>query len=285
MPPEGNGSGADDVTPNATFSDLSHAALEPFIVDGKLDGDKMLNSYVSAQDMVSRSVRIPGKDAGEEDQQKFNERMQEIGFYRVPAESDMMPLFDQLGRPEKADGYTFDIPEGVEEGDIDQSQNAFFADLAHSAGLTQQQAAHMYKGFMEASVNDHKATVDALNREWETVHKKWGTAVNDKMAAGDQFLTAMEQVVPGIGAYFKEQGLDKDPYVRQIMAEMAAYVNDTPIGDRDLTGGRMTAAEAAERISEIQNNPKHPWHNPQDPGHQAALDEVDRLYAIRHGVL
>ena len=53
------------------------------------------------------------------------------------------------------------------------------------------------------------------------------------------------------------------------------------IADKSNGTSVLTPAEAAIRLSEIRNNPKHPYNNPSDPAHEAARKTVRGLYEMK----
>src|SRR5262245_47203739 len=85
------------------------------------------------------------------------------GWMQVPDINDrdfdrkVGPLYDRLGRPRDAKGYTFDDPRDFEFTDADNEYRESFKPVAHRLGLTARQA----KGLAEWQISVAKLQRDA----------------------------------------------------------------------------------------------------------------------------
>jgi hypothetical protein len=159
------GAEAGSVTSAATadpFAGLDSGTLEWIGKAGIKDVGSLAAKARNAESLIGNSVRVPSDDATAEDWQKF---------------------YAKVGRPEKADGYEFKLPDGLPE---DLPYDAEFANefkaWAHETGLTPKQAQALHDKFvgktagmtaaqreaMTASMNERaiKAT-EGMEKAWK----------------------------------------------------------------------------------------------------------------------
>jgi hypothetical protein len=253
---------------------------DPSLQDFK-DVESLAKSYVSAQRMLGNSIRIPGEDAGEEARDAFYEKLQEVpGVAKLPDLDDADErnnFYNKLGRPEQADGYKYDIPEGL---DTDPDQLGSFSQIAHEIGLTKEQANKLV-GFeiqRQQQVNDQY--LSARDNAEEALREKWGadfdTRLQGAKAARDMYAqqnpAAMEQII--------NSELGNNPVIVELFSQ--AYVNMQEEGHVGATSNLkygITPEEALEQIQEIRDNSAHAFHHAEDPGHTAAVEKMKRLYS------
>lgn len=147
--------------------------------------------------LIGGSIRIPGKDATEEERNAF---------------------LDRLGRPKSAEAYDLPVPENLPEDLPYNGERANeFKGVAHKMGLTQSQIAGLHDWFVGSAVNDHQASTRA-NGERDAVSAKTATATLEKawgplsgetfqqnMALGHRALTDVGG--PELKAAFEARGL------------------------------------------------------------------------------
>lgn len=117
----------------------------------------------------------------------------------------MDPIYNKLGRPEKPEGYSFELePENADAELADWARKQF-----HAAGLTQEQAATNYKaikGLMtEALATEAKeaeiakqAGIDALKKEWGSTfdaNAKIATEAIDKLGLSAETVAKLRDLV------------------------------------------------------------------------------------------
>ena len=100
----------------------------------------LCKSYDHLKKLEGNSIRMPGKDAGVEDLDKFYSRLQEVpGVMRAPDYENpdaMAQFYTKLGRPAEPAGYEVKLGDG-EALDPSHIENA--RKIAHDAGLTTKQ--------------------------------------------------------------------------------------------------------------------------------------------------
>lgn len=145
--------------------------------------------------------------------EKFN-GANENDLIRLPkdraAEGAMDAVWNKLGRPESADKYieAIEFPDGVQ---VDKDRIGFYAEIAHKAGITQDQfkavaqADAEYWGKMIAEKEKQvQATQEA---EYNALMQEWGSKASEREELSRRGLRAL---LP--------QGVDKDDMISKIEA-------------------------------------------------------------------
>jgi len=102
--------------------------------------DDLVQSNMDLRKQVSTSVRVPGKDATDEETAAFNKAM---------------------GVPEKVEDYVFAMPEGVEATEADTAFQGHFAGVFHRIAMPATMAAELTAEFNTYTVEVQKATLAA----------------------------------------------------------------------------------------------------------------------------
>lgn len=223
----------------------------------------LVKNYDNAQrNMGADKVVIPGDHASEEDWTEF---------------------FAKVGRPESPDKYELEV-----KGEFDKDFLAAFKEQAHKAGVLPRQAQAMLNWYQEkvgelTSQQDEMTKTELKTRQ-EQLKQKWGGAYRQNLAAAEEayneYLTEDQQ------EYMKKIGLTTDPTIAEIFQTIAKKTlsEDRLRGSDDKKGfnATMTPDEAQAKINEIYGNPKHPYFTQGHPGHQAAVEEMTRLFDARN---
>ena len=108
-------------------------------------------------------------------------KAQSVGAIKVPAQDAPKEAWDQfykgLGRPESAEGYTFEKPSLPSGMRYDEAQEKWFRGLAHAVGLNTTQAKGIFEEWNKYQIGNvakaqegrkaaAKAATDALKAEW-----------------------------------------------------------------------------------------------------------------------
>ncbi|NDB93800.1 MAG: hypothetical protein EB165_04035 [Euryarchaeota archaeon] len=109
--------------------------------------EDLAKGYVNAQSMIGGSIRIPGKEAGQADWDKFYDRFKDVPGLTRYNPDDLSSLYEAAGRPPDHKGYGL---EGVSED---------FLKVAHEAGLNRQQVEALVNH--DNAVNEVHAQADA----------------------------------------------------------------------------------------------------------------------------
>lgn len=103
---------------------------------GMTDVAALAKSARESERLIGDRVKIPGKDATQEEKDKF---------------------LNLLGRPEKEDGYQFTAPKDLPEGlPYDGEKAKAFKGMAHKLGLNNEQAAALHDFYINEQVDAFK---------------------------------------------------------------------------------------------------------------------------------
>lgn len=220
------------------------------------DVDTLFKNYVHAQKRLGESIKIPGKDAAPEELNKF---------------------YSKLGVPETSEGYEVTAPELPEGLTFDDGMVGDFKKVSHDLKLTPRQVQGVldwYGGKLSSYINDQGEIYDQTEN---ALREELGAAYERKVALAARGIKALG----GQEGFdlFVASGLDRHPLgvkmaikIGEIMAESEAIpgeVDHVP-----------SSSAAQEELNAILSNPKHPYHNPEAPGHKEAFAKVTKLHEL-----
>ena len=245
----------------------------------------LAKSFVSAQRMLGNSVRIPTDDSAPEAKAEFFKKLETIpGVVRLPEDNDIEgrnQLLTKLGRPATADEYKLDLPEGTQE---DPTQLAEFKKLAFELGLNKKQAQELTDFNMKIKQSEHENLVKIHATNEASIKEKWGQDFDNRLTAAKLVVRSYAEKMPDEVKALVNSPLGNNPALLQILADFGKSLHETQAltGSEGLKFG-TTPQEALEKISEIQSNRGHAFHNAKDPGHNVAVEKMHRLYEAAYG--
>ena len=199
-------------------------------------------------------------------------------------------VFDKLGRPQTADGYTIDnsiYPEGFQ---VSEDREKAFREVAHSIGLLPSQAKALYEWNAKAEIAALNAITAAENAKAEETEallvrelgtkEKYDEYVNGAQAALKRFGGSPEEVQAFIDKF------GNDPLAIKVFGNVARnMMEDAALrGDKSFN---LMGGDAKTKVNSILNNADDPLHKAyfdrNNPQHQYAVDEVARLNEQIHG--
>lgn len=257
-----------DLLPDDLKTDPSLASVK--------DVSSLAKQFVDAQKHIGGSIRIPSDEAGQEDWDKFYEKINtKVGtLMRKPNMEDenaYLGVLKDMGMPETKDGYK--LPD-VEETDADFN---FVRDLAAESNLTPKQFEKAFKAY--------KAKVEGRNQETETrlkegrdnLMREWGVTFDEKQAKAIN--TLKQTGAPADLIKAAEEGKVSadtlkwaDTIAKSLGSEGAPSIEDGKGGST-----KMTPDEAQQMVREIMNNKEHAYWNSRDPGHKKAIERMVEL--------
>lgn len=235
----------------------NHATLTKFksVVD-------LAKSHLNAQDMIGRKgIILPREGASEE----------EIGDF-----------YNKLGRPETVEGYKLDevqLPEGV---NIDDNIRSEFLKAGHKEGFTNKQMNFLLKWQIENMGNQAKLTSENEQKEIEAaetdLRKEYGNAYEANIALAQKVINKFGDEASKEAL---KEGVGNDPRLIRMVVNIAKGMSEDTLGEGTAIMTK-TPGEAQKEISQIRNNPKHPYHIPGHVEHQAALKQMRDLYEMAY---
>ncbi len=275
-----------DITPTPEETEAKswqeEAGIEnPRFNDFKSPAD-LAKSYTELERMQTNHVRFPSEDAGEEDVQKFNDKMVERGYYKMPTDPDAQrDVLKLMGTPAEPSGYELPEIEGIE---LDAETEGEFKKVAHEAGLTVDQAKAVHTWLGSNLAADAQDTAKRAEEGMAELKGEWGQAFEHKLEANRNTVAMLEKKVPGLSNYFDqmaENGYDAN--MVRLMDAVTEVFGETGTAKYE-PRTTLTREEARARISEVQNNPKHPANpaNSDQRGYEQARADFMELYKIAH---
>lgn len=238
--------------------------------------DALAEGYLNAEKAIgSKRLAVPAADAKPE---------------------EWASVFDALGRPKDADGYTMPRIEGYEYTDADKAFQALARKQAHELGLTPKQFEGFAKFLTDTQVAQLKNATDALAAAQTAL----------KQEKGDKFDAFIEHANRGLTAAANAGKVDIEAFKQLRMAD-GSFVGDNPMmvrlfaafgdalgetgfegGQGDRGGGNAFASPATAK-AEIDRlygkdflDPKHPYNDAQNPQNAFWRKRVMDLEALAH---
>ena len=223
---------------------------------------EVIKSGLEAHKALGGSVRIPGKDAKDEDWQAYYSKL----------------------RPEKFEGAY--KPEWTDkefgaklEGPVLNTMLQGF----YEAGLHPRQVAHIMKAYEAGLAGEIKSGEQAA----QTARSGNVAALREKYK--DQFDTASNMTNraarrfggDGFVKLVKDLGLETDPVFFETFYNIGKAIHE----DSWHTGNAPTMLSrenAGNKVKEILNDSSHPYHHASHPQHAAAVEQMNGFRKIQH---
>jgi hypothetical protein len=192
-----------------------------------------------------------------------------------------------MGVPDSAEGYA--LPDVKLPGDMGNLtfNKASFQGIVHKYGLTPDQAKGLWTEYTNMSGNvyrSHIAQFEAkLNENINTLRSEWGDAYAGNVELGDMAISKLADSQE-MGEWLMAT-LSKHPYGMKFLAKVGNTFAENKVGDFQYKRFGMTPEEAQNEVAKIKTDPNHPYNSEKatDKDHQAAVDHVNRLFAISLG--
>lgn len=248
------------------------------------DLNGLVKSHLSAQEMIGKSVRIPGEDTDDETRERFFQDLAKVdGVIRIPTADDedgQKALWTKLGRPDDAKGYEFERPKDLPPGtDYSDDMETWFRDRALAHNMPKAMAEGMFKDYQEfigaqgaAMVEQYKAVEAELKKAWGQDYEKRAEIAHNmaKKFGGEELLVLMETVKTPDG-----KTLGNSPAFIKAMYDIAAKTQEDGVlqGD-ELKGESRDEIEA--KINELKAHSAYLDKNHLE--HESIVKKVDSLY-------
>ena len=185
-------------------------------------------------------------------------------------------LYDRLGRPKDAASYDAPvIPDGV---DVDRAILERAAEAAHKHGLNNRQ----YRGFVEEVLGFQSERASAARAVQDGQRREAGDAL--KSAWGSRFDGNAEVARRAMRALGFPETTARDPAaLAHFFAVGQALGEDASIVGASRDGFSPSAEEARRRIDAIRGDRDHAFNKGDAPGHAAAVQDMEALYALVYG--
>ena len=230
---------------------------------------------------ASRSIRIPGEDASEEDRTKFYERIiKDVPDLMRTPESGSTDIYTRLGKPDEVDGYKPPEREGV---NFDNDQTKAFREIAHKNNLTQAQFEGIVSDMTDLNLAAEARFRETTDASIKKLSDEWGPAYGQRANMIKQFVdltnapsSVKKLVEAGKAGYETMTWLYS--LTKQLGGEGGALKIQPQGGSHE-----MSSSEAKNKIAEIRGNKEHPyWDKSSGQAHLDARKKMRELYKIAY---
>lgn len=268
-PPGAQGGGA--ATPPSWYSAFSDENRGVVELKGFKTAEDVLNSYRNAEKFIGtpteRRMLLPEK---------------------LDDDKALAPIYDRLGRPEKAEGYALKALPETDPEFVKWAQGQF-----HAAGLSKRQGEALFKNWSDhvsglASKQQESQTA-ALQQQESKLKEEWGSAFDQNTGIARKFASAVgfdDNDCRALAGVLGVDGLNK--FFVGIVEKFGIQ-----LGEHDFHGGEggqgnnfkgptLSPGAAGARMKELQGDTE--WTKKFLSGDVAAREEFDRLSRWKLGM-
>jgi hypothetical protein len=201
------------------------------------------------------------------------------GRIKIPEAGDAdgwNDLWSKLGRPEDTSGYDFgEIPEGMPSANVE-----WFREIAHSAGLNNQQAAPIVQGFIERQNAEIKQfeeqKTQQFNTEMSELRGEWGQQFDANMQMARQGTAALGLTKEDLEAIEDRVGPAR---IFKMMQGVGSKIGEASFEDGGGSNnfGVMSPAQAQSEYDTLMSS--NDFKQRYLSGDPSAVNQVNRLMA------
>lgn len=192
--------------------------------------------------------------------------------------SRMGQFYDRLGRPETADQYGFEVPEG---GDADMAN--WFGQTAHQYGLSSKQANAIFNEFnqmMQGRMEEFETNQRlGAERAIDELKSEWGRDFDKMLSSGQKAVAALGYDEAALSALESKMGTAE---MMKLFSAVGARMGEDAFVDGQSSGGFSTSpAQARMQVSELKADAQ--FMDRYLGGDKAAVEKMQRLMNIAYG--
>lgn len=217
----------------------------------------LLKNYAEAQKYVGGSIRIPKEDADQASRDEF---------------------YNKLGRPAAPEGYTPDLPDLPSGLSWDEGYLKGALRAAHAAGLSPAQVQAWVNHQAEYARSQVGTRAEQTAAATEELKKAIGPGYEKELAYGQAAVKQLggDEVMNAI----RESGLGNNIGFIKMMIRIGRELGEDNV--IDVESIRQGEKSAQDRVDVLMRDKTGPYWNREDPGHQRAVAEVNRLMGVLH---
>lgn len=214
--------------------------------------EEALKGHIETKSLVGSSIRIPGPDASEDDQQAFYQKLidRDLGLMKKPDFSEpeqAKEFYDLFGKPPEATQYK--LPEDAK---LPVDVESEIREMALAANLNQEQFGKLALEMAGRNTQMSENIQTQYDEAMQSLKGKWGVTFDERMAAAKK---ANEDFYPGRDFDSLPAGDREALYaISESMTGKAAVA----AGDGDGVPTGMTPTEAREQADEIMRRVHDP---------------------------
>lgn len=236
-----------------------------------LKGEPSLGAYKSVADLAksmvharrmvgANKVAIPGKHATDDDWNTF---------------------YQSIGKPADLDSYkaSVELPEGHE---FREELMEEFKEQAFNLNIMPGQLSKLLDWYATAEKNMIEKHDNTMKAEAEGSMKKlksdWGDGYEKNISLARDAFKAISEKVDGAWEWMDKSGLSGNPNMLRIFALVGEQLKEGGIiGEPE--GGGKTPVQTQQEINSIMADRKHPYNDKNHPNHEAAVQEVNKMFS------
>ena len=187
-------------------------------------------------------------------------------------------LFNQIGRPEKPDGYDF----GDDDGVLDD-----YREFAHQTGLTQDQAENilnLYGDIQEEEQNQRVKEIEDLKLDTEiNLQREWGRNYEGKIDMATRAFAQFSS--PELRSVINESGLGNHPEMIRAFSKIGELLGeDSLVVGTGLGSSQYSPQQARDEIQNHYSDKEfsEAYRDNRNPGHKSAMNKMDKLFKIAY---
>jgi len=239
----------------------------------ELRDDKSIGAYKTVPDLAKAMINarkmvgadkvvVPGKSATDEDWGAF---------------------FNRIGKPAEMPDYEKEIklPEGVKfrEGFLEGLQETAF-----KSNMLPSQVNKMIDWYVENEksflADQTKIAESNFQNEDLALKNEWGGAYQANVAKAKNAFKHIAERVDGAGDWVENRGMNEDPMLLRIFAEIGKLSSeDSIIGGDDGRAKAQTPDEIKKEINTIMANPEHPYNQKLHANHEMEVRLMNKRFA------
>ncbi len=195
----------------------------------------------------------------------YNSLQSKLGHDTIiqPSDTSAPEIWDAYfkagGRPDAADGYTFEmnaVPETLKPYYTDDDMKSY-GEVAHQLGISQKQAEGLLKWNVERNGKlldgQVAGNTQAAVAQEDALKAKWGTEYEGNMQKAQAAFTALVPAGPETEAFVKSFGTN--PLVLEAFLSASASMADSQLKLGEGKGGGMSLAEAEAEFKRVMDAP------------------------------
>ena len=229
---------------------------------------------------LSKYKDLPGLiKVAEDSRRQLSQRMD--GYIKVPGEDapdeEVAAYRERMGIPEAHDDYEFSLPEGVaipNGMEVTAERQEAFAEFAHEAGLSQEQADRAFGFILENELRDYEQMQgeqqQLLAADRNELQEVWGRDYESRMHDA-------RRIASSYGIDPSDPVLEM-PRIAMAFAAIASSISESKLTNVPTQNSTLSYASQAKDIIQNESNPDHEaYHDRTHPQHNATVEKVLEL--------
>lgn len=259
-----------------TESDLPESYLTANVLTEAKDLPSLAKQLVDYQRMSGEQIRVPGKDASNEDWTSFTQKL--TGKGALDAEQVQAAFLKALGTPDDKDGYSLkpeQLPEGLQ---WDDDAEKFWKEKFHELKIPAKAASELMNAFIGREADKGAAAVRAKEERQAAIEAEFGQALEAKLS----------KIMNVANTYGGEEAValmkTADVTTLKMMAKIAEQFDVQGDGEFNSQGERVMISpqEAEAQLRDVTKKLLDP--NIMGKERQELMDKSVRLQSLKMGV-